>query len=61
MKSKILLLSFLFSIFSVTFAQEISDSLVTEKDTILDPITTLRLAEEDSLKKDSVKMPLDKR
>jgi len=50
MKNKILLFSFLLSLFNITLAQEFSDSLIVEKRTLSDSIATLLLSREDSLR-----------
>ena len=50
MKNKILLFSFLLSLFSVVLSQENSDSLVIEKGVLSDSIAVLLLSREDSLR-----------
>lgn len=50
MKSIFLLFCFLLSFFSLSFSQEISDSLIVEKGTLSDSIATLLLSREDSLR-----------
>ncbi len=51
MTNKILLFSFLFSFFSIVLSQEISDSLLGGQKSAPDSITSIRLAQEDSLSK----------
>jgi len=51
MKNKILLISFLFSLFSLTHSQEFSDSLIVEKGSLSDSTELLLYSVEDSLKK----------